>query len=295
MREDVSFRSHGTICRGWYYLPAKPRAPAIVMSHGFSAVKEQGLDRFAAAFNAAGFAVLLFDYRYLGASDGMPRQRIIPAEQHDDLRAALDWLIARDDIDSGRIGMWGTSYSGGHTLVLAAVDPRVKVAVAQVAAVDLAASVLHLVGRDGFAGLLSFFAADHAARNAGQPGPVIPVTAPPGGDGFLTTPDAAAWYFETARTAPNWTNEVTVESIARLIEYAPKNFIQLIAPKPLLIQAALRDAIIPIGQIRDAFAQAGEPKRLDEFDCGHFDFYQPGTQWNDRAIEGAVGWFGQYL
>ena len=59
-----------------------------MMSHGFSAVKEQGLDRFAEAFNAAGFAVLLFDYRYLGGSDGLPRQRIISAEQHDDLRAA---------------------------------------------------------------------------------------------------------------------------------------------------------------------------------------------------------------
>jgi hypothetical protein len=294
MREDVSFQSHGTVCRGWYYPPEKPQAPAIVMSHGFSAVKEQALDRFAAAFNAAGFAVLLFDYRFLGASDGLPRQRIIPCEQHDDLRAALGFVSTRKEIDPQRIGMWGTSYSGGHTLVLAALDPRVKVAVAQVAAVDLAASVINLVGRDGVRGLLELFAADHAARNAGQAGAVLPAIAPPGGEGFLTTPDAYAWFIDSARSAPNWKNEVTLESIARLIEYAPKNFIHLIAPKPLLIQAALRDAIIPIGQIRDAFALAGEPKKLDEFDCGHFDFYQPG-EWNDRAIAGAIAWFRTYL
>ena len=209
MRQDVSFQSHGTICRGWYYPPQQARAPAIVISHGFSAVKEQALDRFAVAFNAAGFGVLLFDYRFLGASDGLPRQRIVPVDQHDDLRAALGWLGARDDIDPARIGMWGTSYSGGHTLVLAALDPRVKVAVAQVAAVDLAAAVIHLVGRDGVAGLLQLLA-DHAARNAGQAGPVLPAVAPPGGEGFLTTPDACAWFFDSARSAPNWKNEVTV-------------------------------------------------------------------------------------
>jgi hypothetical protein len=294
MREEVAFDSHGTVCRGWYYPPGRPRAPAIVMSHGFTAVKEQGLERFAAAFNAAGFAVLLFDYRCLGGSDGLPRQRIIPVEQHDDLRAALGFLGSREEIDPQRIGMWGTSYSGGHTLVLAALDPRVKVAVAQVAAVDLAAAVINLIGRDGFNGLLALLAADHAARSAGQAGAVVPAVGPPGGEGFLTTPDAYAWFLETARSAPNWRNEVTVESIARLIEYAPKNVIHLIAPKPLLIQAAVRDAIIPIGQVRDAFALAGEPKRLDEFDCGHFDFYQPG-EWNDRAIAGAIDWFTAHL
>src|SRR5262245_36693938 len=129
MREDIAFDSHGTGCRGWYYPPQQNAAPAIVMSHGFSAVKEQALDRFADAFAAAGFAVLVFDYRYLGSSDGEPRGRIIPTEQHDDLRAALTWLTARGEVDAKRIGMWGTSYSGGHALVLAALDPRVRAVV----------------------------------------------------------------------------------------------------------------------------------------------------------------------
>lgn len=294
MRDDVSFESHGVTCRGWFYRPAKGPAPAIVMSHGFTAVKEQSLDRFAQAFQAAGFAVLVFDYRFIGASEGEPRQRIVPAEQHDDLRAALSWVAARDDVDADRIGMWGTSYSGGHTVVMAALDPRVKVAVAQVAAVDLAATIIALAGRDGFNGLLELFAADHAARNTGQNGAALPAVAPPGGNAVLATPDSWAWFTETAKSAPNWKNEVTVESVARLVEYAPKNFIHLIAPKPLLIQAGVNDSIIPIAQVREAFAHAGKPKKLDEFECGHFDFYEPGP-WHDRAVDGAITWFRKYL
>lgn len=203
MREDISFKSHGVTCKGWFYRPRKPPAPTIVMSHGFSAVKEQSLDRFATAFQAAGFAVLAFDYRFLGASRGTPRQRIIPSEQHDDLRAALSWICARDDVDKRRIGIWGTSYSGGHSLVMAALDSRIKAVVAQVAAVDLKASILELAGRDGLNDLLGLFAADHAARNAGESGDVLPVVGPPGGVGILTTPCAFEWFTVSAKSAPN--------------------------------------------------------------------------------------------
>ena len=105
MREDVSFESGGLTCRGWYYPPANGHAPApaIVMTHGFSAVKEQGLAGFAERFAAAGFAVLAFDCRYLGASGGAERGRIIPQEQHDDLRAALTWMSSRPGVDPQRI------------------------------------------------------------------------------------------------------------------------------------------------------------------------------------------------
>lgn len=291
MREDVAFTSNGEICRGWFYKAGKS-APAIVMSHGFSAVKEQSLDSFARRFQAAGFAVLVFDYRFLGASGGEPRGCIVPAEQHDDLRAALAWLSSRNDVDANRIGMWGTSYSGGHTLVMAALDPRVKVAVAQVPAIDLMASIVMLAGREGLGGLLEIFAADHAARNSGKPGAAVAVVAPPREMSVLSTPDSYRWFTENA--VPGWRNETTIATVARLIEYAPKNFIHLIAPKPLLIQAGTRDALIPIGLLREAVALAGEPKRLDEFDCGHFDLYDTGPS-HEQAVSGAVAWFKNYL
>jgi fermentation-respiration switch protein FrsA (DUF1100 family) len=297
MRTDVAFQSFGSTCRGWLYRPdSSPAAsPAIVMSHGFSAVKEQGLDGFARGFCDAGFVVLAFDYRFLGASDGQPRGRVIPQEQHDDNRAALAWLSRQSGVDPGRIGIWGSSYSGGHALFMGAIDPRVKAIVAQVPAIATARSLVSMAGREGFAGYLELFAQDHAARNAGDPGGSLPVVAPEGQPSVLATPDSYAWFKSSgAKDAPNWLNSTTLESVARLAEYVPAGFIDLISPKPLLIQAATLDALIPIDQVREAFALAGEPKKLVEFDGGHFDLY-PGQRFHAEALANATEWFKAHL
>ena len=92
MRKDIEFKAEdGTILRGWHYLPdgASARYPTIVMAHGYSAVKEMYLDRFAEAFAKAGFAALVFDNRNFGASDGQPRQEIDPWRQIRDYRDAI--------------------------------------------------------------------------------------------------------------------------------------------------------------------------------------------------------------
>ena len=297
MRTDIYFQSHGVTCRGWFYTPdgAPEAAPAILMSHGFSAVKEQGLDGFARGFRDAGFAVLAFDYRFLGASDGTPRGRIIPQEQHDDNRAALAWLSRQAGVDPRRIGIWGSSYSGGHALFMGAMDPRIKVVVAQVPAIHTAQSLIAMAGREGFDGYLALLAQDHDARNAGQPGGEIAVVAPPGEPSVLATPDSHAWFMNSgAKDAPNWLNRTSLESVARLAEYWPAAFIDLISPRPLLIQAASRDTLIPIEQVRAAFARAGEPKKLVEFAGGHFDLY-PGEPFHEPALANAVDWFKTYL
>ena len=67
----------GTLLRGWWYAP-ETVAPAVAMAHGFSAVKEMALDRYAAVFREAGLGVLVYDHRNFGASDGEPRQEIEP-------------------------------------------------------------------------------------------------------------------------------------------------------------------------------------------------------------------------
>jgi fermentation-respiration switch protein FrsA (DUF1100 family) len=295
MRTDTSFHSHGQTCRAWLYRPdtAIP-APAILMSHGFSAVKEQGLDGFAQAFCAAGFVVLVFDYRFLGASDGTPRGRIVPHEQHDDLRAALDVLSRQPYVDPARIGIWGSSYSGGHALFLGALDPRIKVIVAQVPAISGAHALAALAGREGLTQYLTLLAQDHALRNAGEPGASIPIVAQAGTPSVLSTPDSLAWFTSSAETAPHWLNQTSLDSVARLAEYTPAALIDLIAPKPLLIQAGLHDSLIPIAQIRDAFARAGEPKKLTEYNAGHFDLYT-GAPLHETAAAEATAWFRAHL
>jgi dipeptidyl aminopeptidase/acylaminoacyl peptidase len=119
-RIDVEFEGFdGTPLRGWWYAP-KGVAPAVAMAHGFSAVKEMALDRYAEVFCEAGLGVLVYDHRNFGASDGEPRQEIDPWAQVRDYRCAVGWLAARPDVDAGRIGIWGSSFSGGEAIVVAA-------------------------------------------------------------------------------------------------------------------------------------------------------------------------------
>src|SRR5271155_4142536 len=129
MRKDIEFKSEdGVTLRGWHYVPdgRKGKFPTIVMAHGFSAVKEMYLDRFAEAFAAAGLSAVVFDNRNFGASDGEPRQEIDPWMQVRDYRDAITFAETLPETDAARIGIWGSSYSGGHVLVVGAIDRRVK-------------------------------------------------------------------------------------------------------------------------------------------------------------------------
>ena len=109
MRSDVTFRSDGLNCAGWLYVPEGledgERRPAVVMAHGFSAVKEMHLANFAEKFEEAGFVVLVFDYRYFGDSEGEPRVMLFPTEQHEDYRNAITWVSRCPEVDPDLIGV----------------------------------------------------------------------------------------------------------------------------------------------------------------------------------------------
>jgi len=115
MRKDIEFKTQdGLTLKGWHYLPDRlsGKVPTIVMAHGFSAVKEMYLDKFAEAFAAAGLAALVFDNRNFGASGGEPRQEIDPWRQVSDYRDAITFAETLPETDAARIGIWGSSYSG---------------------------------------------------------------------------------------------------------------------------------------------------------------------------------------
>jgi fermentation-respiration switch protein FrsA (DUF1100 family) len=126
---DIDFEVEGgDHLRGWLFQPevdAGPH-PAISMAHGYAGVKELGLERFARAFAEAGFAVLLHDHRNFGSSDGALRHDIDPWRQIADWRRAISFLESLPEVDPNRIGVWGTSYAGGHVLVLGATDRRIR-------------------------------------------------------------------------------------------------------------------------------------------------------------------------
>jgi len=133
MRTDITFHSGDDWCAGWLYRPEGfegPR-PLMVMAHGFSGTKELRLPAYAERFCAAGIGVLLFDYRHFGASGGEPRQLLDISRQHADFRRALAYARDLDWVDPERVGLFGSSFGGGHVLAVGAADGRVAAIVSQ--------------------------------------------------------------------------------------------------------------------------------------------------------------------
>jgi uncharacterized protein len=296
MRQDVEFDAEGVTLRGWLYTPdgASGPAPTVVMAHGFSAVKEMYLDRFAETFASAGLAALVFDNRNFGASDGEPRQEIDPWAQVRDYRHAITYAETRDEVDAGRIGIWGSSYSGGHVLVVGAIDRRVKCVACQVPLVSGHANFRALVRADFIKPFQDGFAADRRARYAGEAPAMVPVVQEdPLAPCALPTADSWTWFTETGESrAPSWRNEVTMRSVELFTEYEPGTYLPWISPTPLLMCVAEGDHLTPSDLAVAAFATANEPKRLVILPGGHFDAYVAGF---DEASTAATDWLTEHL
>jgi len=296
MRSDIEFDAAGVTLRGWLYVPdgAGGPVPTIVMAHGFSAVKEMYLDRFAEAFSAAGLGALVFDHRNFGASDGEPRQEIDPWAQVRDYRDAITYAAGRPEVDAERIGIWGSSYSGGHVLVVGAIDRRVRCVACQVPLISGHRNARRLVRSDFVAAVGDMFDADRAARYAGEPPAMIPVVDPdPMAPSALPTADSHAWFTETAAArAPSWRNEVTLRSVEMFWEYEPGAYIEWVSPTPLLVVVAALDHLTVSDLAIEAFERAREPKRLVVLPGGHFEAY---TTAFDAAARPARDWFVEHL
>lgn len=298
MRRDVTFLSQGLTCAGWLYVPDDPppgeRRPAIVMAHGFTGVKEMDLARFAEHFVAAGFVTLVFDYRYFGASEGEPRCQLFPHAQIEDYRNALTWLSLQPEVDATRIGVWGTSYSGGHVLHLAAFDQRVKAVVSQVPMVDGWQTAQRVLGTEGFVRLRAMLTQDRIRRyTEGTPG-YIPVVAKDGEVAAIPNSGTRETLLASQAEAPNWRNEITLESLEHLLEYAPVTTIQHISPTPLLMIVANHDTLTPPDLALEAFEYALHPKSLIflTIEMHHGIYEEPGFS---QALVPTLAWFEQHL
>ena len=295
-RRDIAFDAEGVTLRGWLYPAEGASGPAatVVMAHGFSAVKEMYLDSFAEVFAAAGLNALVFDNRNFGASDGEPRQEIDPWAQVRDYRHAITYAGTLPEVDPKRIGIWGSSYSGGHVLVVGAIDRRVKAVVAQVPLISGRANIRALVRADFIAGFRQMFDADRLARFQGQPPAMVPVVdKDPLAASALPTPDSWEWFTQTGETrAPSWRNEVTLRTVEMLGEYEPGIYLPYISPTPLLLLVAEGDHLTPSEFAIAAFDEVHQPKELVILPGGHFDAYTKGLEASSGA---ARDWFLRHL
>ncbi len=279
--ERVTFPS-GTgaaagMCTAYLHHPTGKKAvspaPVVLMGNGLATEWRFGTADFIRAFTASGLATLNFDYRYFGESSGMPRQWVDFSKQREDWRAALRYLQSREDIDSGRIALWGSSLGGGHALTLAAEHPEIRAVVAQVPHLDSRRAMknvplgrlLKTLGHVLYDQLLARFFPGHAPH-------ALPVLAEPGELGLLTQPGWKAHYLRLIPPTSSWRNAVPARSVFTAGNYNPGDCAGQLK-MPVLLVYGLRDPGIPVDGVEAVAARMADVECF-AFDGDHFDVYE---------------------
>lgn len=250
---SLNFKSGGQRCAASLFRPANTGlAPCVVMGHGFTGTRDQLLP-YVEAFTKAGIAVLTFDYRHFGESDGSPRQIVAVEKQMEDWRSAIALARTLEGVDPKRIALWGSSLSGGHVINLGAEDSTFAAIVAQVPALDKSAHGMSeeakaKMKREGISlgslitvSLRSLAAAvdDQVRGLVGRSPHYMPVFGRPGAVAAFTDPEWEENLAFFTKAGPTWRNEFA----PRFLFNAPK-YVKGTAERiqmPLLVCVAEQD------------------------------------------------------
>ena len=271
-REDIRIPSHGEQLAAYVYWPddRSTPVPCVVMAHGFSATRDDGLPPYAEAFQRAGLAAVLFDYRHFGASTGEPRQLLDIGEQQADYRAVIHWARGNPRIDPDRIALWGSSFSGGHVIEVAAADPRIAAVVSQAPFTDSVAAIRQMPLRNVARGSIAAIR-DRAGTLLGRAPAYMPAVGEPGSFAVMTAPDAMAGFAAIAGPQSRWRNEVAARIVLDVAGYRPVRHAGELG-MPVLFCVCDEDTTTPPGPTLTA-AQRAPRGELHRYPYGHFAVY----------------------
>lgn len=284
------FSGPGFRLKGVFYGPEKHEkaCAVVVLCNGYMGLKEIYMPQAAAELSAAGYASLAFDYRGFGESEGPP-YRLLPNEQIEDIHNAISYVESRPDVDSSRIGLWGTSLGGAHALTVAATDPRARCTVANMPGMYFRE---HMHRRT--VGKVALFAKELAVDRVervktGTSRRVVPLEIMPYDDESRNAYESSLARFPLRRQML-----FPLETADRLAEYMPERFVDLIAPRPLLIISAELDKLTPAVEQKQLFERAGFPKRLEVIKgATHYSAYT--SPFFERILDLSVGFYKDAL
>jgi pimeloyl-ACP methyl ester carboxylesterase len=296
--ERVEFESHGvTLVGQWFRGEGDTFAtgtdshgqagarPCVLIAHGFGNTADSGLQQFGEAFSGTGLDAIVFDYRCFGASAGEPRQLVSYKRHREDYHSAIAFARSLPGVDPERIVLWGTSYSGGHVIAVAAEDHRIAAVISVVASLDGAATLRQLVKTAG-AGQLAKATArgmqDRLAALAGREPVMMATAAVPGELAALSTPDALSGVLEIA--GPTYVNEFCAREALVASNNRPIKVVDKVRC-PVLFQIAVDDQIAPNASVEKAAEKLGAQAELRRYPGGHFDAYRGDTCAEIKADE----------
>lgn len=272
--ERVTFPSHGAELVGLLYVPeglAAP-APALPMLGPETFVKEQAPTQYAKRLANDGFVTLAFDPRYAGESGGTPRRWEDPQAKAEDVRAAVDYLAGRSEVDAGRIAALAICQGSSAMLRAAADDQRISALVTVAGHYrDHAGDLLWRGGEDALAELRT--RGQQAKATYERTGEVeyVPAVDPESTDAGMPGKMVYDWYIPWA-DAGIWDNRYAVLSDAELYDFESLSAAQRLQIPYLMIHSD--NSFLPEAARRHFDAVPGTNKRLEwAGQTAHFQYY----------------------
>ncbi len=247
----------------WVLRPDGPARSAVLMAHGFSMTRHDGLLPYARALRDAGHLVVVFDHRHLGDSGGERRGRFRAAEQREDWHAVAAWARAEEPEAARRIVLWGFSFSGGHVVRLCTEIPGVEAALVLCPFLDGLARVLATRPTTA-AWVLSRAVVDVAGRHV-----TIPVTGPPGARGAMTLPGEAEGFAASASPDSPWRDAISPGVFLTVALHRPHRRAGDVRV-PLWVGLGERDITVSAKAVR-RLAERAPRGELHAYDVDHFE------------------------
>ena len=293
-RTDLTFPAGDSFCAAWLYSPdrvsdADP-GPIIVMAHGLGGLKEGRLDAFAERFVTAGYACLVFDYRYFGASGGQPRNLLDIGSQRADWRAAVDFARTLPGVDPERVVTWGTSFGGGHSIATAAKDKRIVAAIAQCPFTDGFASS-RTTGPGPAVKTAALAARDMVGALFGRPPVLVSIYGPPGSTALMNADDVVSGVEALIPEGVAYPTQVPARIAVQIAANFPGRDAKLVEC-PLFVSVCEHDTVAPAKPTKKYVEQAprGEVK---VYDAGHFDIYV--GEWFERNVRDQLEFLARHV
>lgn len=291
---DVTFFSESQQVSGTLCLPAyKPPFPAAVLLHGYGSFRDEltGYVELAALLADNGMASLRFDFRGCGKS-GDPGRLHPHDDWIEDARCALSFLETRREISRRRLGLVGMSCGGGVAVQAAALDERVRCAVALAPVADGGWWLRHLWtstrGDAGWHGFLARVREVRRHRAATGVSEVVPIE-----DILAYAPEDMAAHRAMHEKYPQFATHVYLSSVESLLQFQPRQFVHLIPPRPLRLVHSLTDTSVPIEHSYELFGRAGPIRDLQVIhDSPHCFWIGPESR---RVQELTLDWLLRYV
>src|ERR687897_1361714 len=299
-KEKVHFQSEGLKVVGNLFRPQNSKEedvslPAILVAGAMTGVKEQVAGQYAERIAKDGYATLVLDHRHFGESEGEPRQHEDPAKKMEDSKNAISFLSSLRGIDRDRIGACGISMGGGYILQLAAFDRRIKAVSIVASGLNLADTLLEMLGKEGFVNFLKEF--NNARQRHYDTGEVqyIPAVATDNKPAAMIGDEPFEYYGTSRAWSPGWVNRYTTESIENLMSYNAIPYALHVYPTPLLIVHGKNDKYCFPKFAQQVYDEAGDPKQIQWLDTtNHIDLYD-NEKYVGPAISKIVQWFNKFL